>query len=78
MSNMSVLGVMSAGSFVRGGQKSAGGYVRIPYYPGLFNLDSLCLCKARAQHCYFCGRFMHDLTCLPFDWFALSNWFEDT
>ena len=21
---------------------------------------------------------MHDLTCLPFDWFALSNWFEDT
>ena len=21
---------------------------------------------------------MHDLACLPFDWFALSHWFEDT
>ena len=35
MSNMSVLGAMSAGGYVRGGQKvqgvlSAGGYVRIP------------------------------------------------
>ena len=45
---------------------------------GYLTLTVCVFVRKRSTLFFLSGQFMHDLACLPFDYFALSHWFEDT
>ena len=45
---------------------------------GYLTLTVCVFVRKRSTLLFLSGQFMHDLACLPFDWFALSHLFEDT